>query len=226
MNRVHLPHAVLVILAVGLCPLANHTAHGQSSSLFGNSQQGRSLTIRDYSWTYLPPPEPKTIGLHDVISVLVDEQAVVISEGEIDRKKKAHGELSLTDWIILKNWSLTPDPQTNGDPTIKGKVDNKIRAEAGLETRESIKFKIACTVIDKRPNGNLIIEGHDTVKYNNEEWNLSFTGEIRPEDVMPNNTVLSESIANKRIFKQESGHVRDGYRRGWMQQFLDKIQPF
>ena len=35
----------------------------------------------------------------------------------------------------------------------------KMRSEASLETRDSMKFKIACHVVDKRPNGNLIIEG-------------------------------------------------------------------
>ena len=57
-------------------------------------------------------------------------------------------------------------------------------------------------------------------------WDYSLSGEIRSEDVKPNNMVLSENVASMRINKREQGHVRDSYRRGWMLEWLDKWQPF
>lgn len=201
-------------------------ASGQDSSLLTAEPQQPPLTLAEFSWTYEAPKQQNPVGLHDLITVVIDEQSVVISEGEMDRKKKAHGDLVLTDWVLLKGFAAIPDPQTLGDPRIAGKLDNKMRSEAGLETRESMKFRITCAVVDVRPNGNLIVEGHDTIHYNEETWDYSFTGEIRAEDVLPNNTVLSESVANKRIHKRETGHVRDGYRRGWLLRILDKWQPF
>lgn len=199
-------------------------ASAQSASLLGSGQ--RPLTMQEYSWTYERAPERRPVQLHDIVTVLIDEKSVVISEGEMDRKKKSHGTLTLKDWVLLKGGDLIPSPQSNGDPTISGEVDNKLRAEASLETRESLKFRIACHVVDIRPNGNLILEGYDTIHINEEVWDYSFTGEIRPKDILPNNTVLSESVVNKRIFKREAGHVRDGYRRGWLQKCFDMLQPF
>ena len=52
------------------------------------------------------------------------------------------------------------------------------------------------------------------------------SGEIRPGDVLPTNTVLSENVAELSIHKREAGHVRDGYRRGWFTRWLDMLQPF
>ena len=204
---------------------ANESA-AQNSSMYAAREQRQPLTIGPSSWTYESPPEVKTIKLHDIVTIIVSEQSVVISEGEMDRKKKAHGDLKLKDWILLDWLEVFPDPQGRGDPHIRGEVDNKLRAEAGIETRDSLKCRVACSVVDIRPNGNLIIEGHRTINNNEETWDVSLNGEIRPTDVLPNNTVLSENVAGLRLAKRESGHVRDGYRRGWLLRILDRWQPF
>jgi len=218
--------ALAAMAALALFAATAETASAQSASMFGDPQKRQPLTMGEQSWMYEQPVEPKRLGLHDIVTIIVDEKAAVISEGEMDRKKKAHGDLVLKDWVLLKGLSLIPDPQSLGDPRVTGKLDNKMRSEAGLETRESMKFRIACTVVDVRPNGNLVIEGHDEIRYNRETWNYSLNGEIRPEDVLPNNTVLSENVTHKRIHKRESGHVRDGYRRGWLLRWLDTWQLF
>ena len=229
--KMSLPQGVpIVTLSTALLlswPAADALA--QNSSLFNQTDQygrRRPLTLAEYSWTYEAPVPKKAIALHDLITVVVDEKSTVVSEGSMDRKKKAHGELVLKDWILLKGLAAYPDPQSKGDPTISGKLDNKLRGEATLDTRASIKFSITCAVVDIRPNGNLMLEGHDTIQYNREVWDYSITGEIRADDIQPNNTVLSEDIANKRITRRETGHVRDGYRRGWLLRILDKWQPF
>ena len=61
---------------------------------------------------------------------------------------------------------------------------------------------------------------------NDELWEAALTGIIRREDVLPNNTVLSENVAELSIFKRELGHVRDGYKRGWFTYWFDRFSPF
>jgi flagellar L-ring protein precursor FlgH len=200
--------------------------YAQDSSLFNHGDQRRGLTLPEYSWTYQKPVEPHPMRLHDIVTILVDEKTVVVSEGQMDRKKKAYGDLILKNWILFKGLSVVPDPQSAGDPHIRGEVDNKMRSQANLETRDSMKLRIACNIVDIRPNGNLIVEGRRTIKNNEDTWDYSLNGEIRAEDVLPNNTVLSENVSNLRLVKREEGHVRDGYRRGWFLEWLDKYQPF
>jgi len=200
---------------------------GPSSSLFGSPGERPPLTLPDASWTYERASERRPLQLNDIITVVVDEQSVVISEGEMDRKKKAHGDLILKDWVILGGLArVFPDPQSRGDPHIRGELDNKFRSESELETRDSMKFRIACRIVDVRPNGNLVLAGRRSIRNNNEMWEYFLLGEIRPGDVLPNNTVLSENVAELAIHKREGGHVRDGYRRGWLLRVLDKYQPF
>ncbi len=199
---------------------------GQDSSLLRLSAGNRPPTLDRYSWTYQKPVEPAPLGMHDLVTVVINEHSVVVSEGQMDRKKKAHQDLILKNWVLLKGLRFVSDPQTGGAPHVRGEVDNKMRSESQLETRDSMKFRIACTVVDVRPNGNLVIEGRRVIRNNEDVWEYYVAGEIRAKDVLPNNTILSENVADLRIHKRELGHVRDGYRRGWMMQWLDQIQPF
>ena len=214
----------IIIFLFAFCFPADLQA--QDSSLFGQPDPRTGMTMAKYSWTYQQPVEPHPIRLHDIMTVQVDEKSVVNSEGQMDRKKKAYGDLKLPNWILLKGLSVVPDPQTAGSPHIRGEVDNKCSRKPNLETKDWMKLQIACNVVNIRPNGNLVIEGRRTIKNNEDTWEYSLGGEIRAEDVLPNNTVLSQNVSNMRLVKREEGHVRDGYRRGWFLQWLDKYQPF
>jgi len=198
----------------------------QSSSMYGDPQNRRPLTVSQTSWTFEPPPEPKQIKLHDQLTVIVSEKSAVTSNGQMDRRKKATLDAVLKDWVLLDRFSFVPDPQNRGDPRLQGLWENKMRSQADLQTKDTMTFKIAVTVVDKRPNGYLVVEGRRSINNNHETWEQCLTGVVRAEDVLPNNTVLSENVAELRIFKREAGHVRDGYRRGWLLQWLDKYQPF
>jgi flagellar L-ring protein precursor FlgH len=200
----------------------------QSGSLYGSPERRRPLTLAGDDWTYIPTPQPRQLKLNDLITVLVDEKTQVISEGEIDRKKKAYLKAALKDWIVFdsKSLGIVPDPQGYGDPKIDGQWDNKYKAEADLESRDAMKFNIAARIVDIRPNGNLVIEARHNIRNNEESWEVSLTGVVRPKDILPNNTVQSEKIADLQIHKRESGHVRDSYRRGWLLRWLDRYQPF
>ena len=201
-------------------------AFAQSGSLYIKAARNRPLKAKDASFIYQELEPHKEYRLHDIVIVMVDETTRALSEGEMKGKKKADGSMTLSDWIGIHGWSIRPDPQTTGDPKISGKVENKYRSKGELETRESLKLTIACTVVDIRPNGLLILEGHRSIYVNNERWEVSLGGMVRAEDILPNNTVLSEDVANIRLDKRETGHLRDRYRRGWMQKWLDKYQPF
>ena len=65
----------------------------------------------------------------------------------------------LRDWIGLEKFNaIRPNPQSQGDQRINGTLNELYRAEADLETRESVKFDIAAEVVDIRPNGTTLSE--------------------------------------------------------------------
>ncbi len=223
------PAQAFIIAAVAAMTIfaGSQRATAQSASIFGPpSERNAPLTLANSSWTYQAPMQPKEIKVQDVLTVIVNYKSQVISEGETDRKKKASFKASIKDWVLLKNWSLIPDPQSEGEPTVDAQWDNKMKSEGSFESRDAMEFKIACTVVDVRPNGILVLEGHRTIRNNDEVWDLSLTGNVRPQDVLSNNSVLSENVSDLNIFKREAGSVRDSYRRGWMMKWLDTYQLF
>lgn len=222
--RGRLPRAL--VLAAFLAATLAGRAGAQSSSLLGDPAKRPPLTMANSSFIYQAPAEPKVWKKNDFVTVLIEERSRMIREGQIDQRKKSEGAMSLNDWIALDGFAIVPDPQTQGDPKISGILDNKYRAQANLQNRDTFETSIQCTIVDIRPNGTLVIEGHAAVKFDEEEWELSVSGVVRPEDIQPNNTVKSDKIAEKRIQRLSSGQGRDGIRRGWLQKVIDKFQPF
>ena len=95
-----------------------------------------------------------------------------------------------------------------------------------MESRESMTFNIAATVVDIRPNGSLLLEARKTIRVNDNLWETSLSGLCRAEDIAPDNVVLSKDLIDLEIRKLDRGHLRDGYKRGWFSRWLDRVQPF
>lgn len=213
-------------LAAAMYCSACGLAAAQSSSLYGEADDREPLMLSDSSWFYLETEPPRDIKVQDIVTVIVLYSAQVTSDGELDKRKRGNIDAILANWVRFDGLNLKPAPQVDGDPRIKASLTSQYRAQAGLDVRDGVKFRIACTVVDVRPNGNLILEAHRSYTLNEEIWEESLTGIIRREDVLPNNTVLSENVADLKVQRCTDGMVYDGYRRGWFLRIFDKFNPF
>jgi flagellar L-ring protein precursor FlgH len=244
-----MPHKTASIVILVAAALAARAADAQNNSLFAASQQepapvnnslagqhpqhqNAGMSLGDCSWTYQSPQDRKTYEVNDIVKVTVSVKSQMTSSGQIDRKKTGYTDWKLTDWIkIYPNWNLGENGGSTGQPNygtpeVRGDLDSKLQAQGNLQTKDMMSFVISCHIVDKRPNGNLVVEGTWSVSDNEEKWEYSLAGECRPEDIGKGNTIISDTIADLRIIRQEAGHVRDSYRRGWLLQWMDKWQPF
>jgi len=214
-------------VALGLGAAAE--AQAQNASLYRRdlpAVNGTALSVDTTSLYFQPPEQLKQIKRHDLVTILVNEMAEVVSEGQMQRRKNATYKAALEDWVLFKGFTMVPDPQSAGSPEINGQLDNQYRATSNLQTANQMSFSITAEVVDIRPNGLLVIEARQWIEENEDTWERSLIGLVRPEDVTPANTIMSEKIAELKIYKRETGYVKAGWARGWFGQIFDKIQPF
>lgn len=84
-------------------------------------------------------------------------------------------------------------------PEIGFSADQSAGASGSSQRRNMLSTRIATTITGVTPTGNLLITGERTVRVNHDLQTVRLTGEVRPEDVRPDNTVLSQHIANAAI---------------------------
>ncbi|MCG8587115.1 MAG: flagellar basal body L-ring protein FlgH [Pirellulales bacterium] len=186
----------------------------------------RILTLEETSFTYQKPLPARTFQLEDIVFIRVDIKAEFHSDAILKRDKDASVDASLLDWVKFDGWSLKPAPQRDGDPTVRGELDKEYNAKGRLNQRDRIAFNIAARVVDIRPNGHLVLESHRTIRNNNEIWDASLSGIVRPDDIDQGNMVMSERVSELRIDKRERGTIRDSYRRGWITRMIESVKLF
>ena len=222
----------LCLAAIVACD-AGHQAFAQDASLLSNppaqAHPKAGLTLQNSSYMYRPTPpeaERRELQINDIVTVLVDYRASLLSEGDANSKRNLFFNAVLSDWLKFDGKNISPAPQNNGDPRIKGQLDSQFKTQADISSRDALTFRIAATIVDIRPNGNLVIEAHSEVQHDDEIWEQSLTGVIRRQSIGPDRTVRSDDVAERQIRIRKKGFIHDGIERGWFTKYYDHWKPF
>ncbi|RAP36950.1 hypothetical protein B1207_05835 [Legionella quinlivanii] len=88
------------------------------------------------------------------------------------------------------------------------------KGNSKAQTGRNGKIKASLTVRIKAicPNGSYEVEGYQLIQINGEQQRILLSGIVRPEDISPQNTVLSTRIANAQITYTGDGSVSNSQR--------------
>jgi len=90
----------------------------------------------------------------------------------------------------------------------------------------SLSGSISVVVIDVMPNGNLVVFGEKQLGLNEGSEMIVVKGVIRPDDIMPNNTVLSTRLANAQFSYSGVGERARATKAPWGVDLLLSVWPF
>lgn len=105
-------------------------------------------------------------------------------------------------------------------PLVSASGKDKLTAGGTTTRGGSLQAKITTKIIDVLPNGNLTIEGRQTILLNGEAQEIVVSGIIRPEDIAADNTVLSTYVADARISYKGAGALGDKQQPGLLTRIL------
>jgi len=107
-----------------------------------------------------------------------------------------------------------------------GSFANTTKGDGTTSQTDSMTAYMTATVIDVLPNGDLLIRGSRWTKVNDELQQIVLEGVVRPVDISRSNTVLSQNVAEAKIFLLGKGPVAQSQKPGWLHQIMDFVSPF
>lgn len=181
--------------------------------------------IADHSWIYIPAPEPYEIKVHDIITIIVDEKSETLLNSRYNRTRNGTFKAELREFVRLGERD-NARPAAQDQPTIDTNLQSRLQSTGQATDQEGMRFRIAATVVDVLPNGNLVLEARRSIRTDGDLWEYALTGILRSQDINRDNTALSENIANLEIVKKQKGKVRDSTKRPWGMVLYDLLGPF
>ncbi|MCA8987824.1 MAG: flagellar basal body L-ring protein FlgH [Planctomycetaceae bacterium] len=181
-------------------------------------------SVRDFSLIYVDEPQAREFMVNDIVTVIVSERSEVTLNSRFNRQRTNNLTAELNEFVKLSGLTLRNSASTA--PTIEGSQKERLQTSGQVTDAEGITYRIAATVVDIRPNGNLVLEARKRIDANDDLWEYTLHGEVRYEDILNNNTVLSENIANLNIEKRQKGRVYSSVSRRWGSKVFDWIWPF
>ncbi|HOO50766.1 MAG TPA: flagellar basal body L-ring protein FlgH [Alphaproteobacteria bacterium] len=186
----------------------------RGNSLWTGAQQG-----------FFKDQRAKTVG--DIMTVMIDIDDKGKMENTSDRSRKTSEGAALPNLLGMETQLTQVFPETlNTSSLTSADADSSYKGDGATDRKEKIEMKLAATVTQVLPNGNMVIQGSQEVRVNFENRVLKLAGIVRPQDISTSNTVSYEQIAEARISYGGNGQITDVQQPRYGTQLYDILFPF
>lgn len=168
----------------------------------------------------------------DLLTVVIDIDDSASLSNASERSRS--GGTDVSDPVFLGYGGqidkILPGVDASDLPTGGSIVDlgssSSTSGEGSIKRGETIELRIAAMIVKELPNGNFVIGGRQEVKVNQELRELRVAGVIRPVDIMIDNTIPYDQIAEARIAYGGRGQLSRVQQPRYGEDFLDVILPY
>ncbi|HUZ72604.1 MAG TPA: flagellar basal body L-ring protein FlgH [Stellaceae bacterium] len=156
------------------------------------------------------------------IDVSFDDKADFSNETQTQRTTAEHDGVS--SLFGLSNLINHLGPATNNIANINGTTNND--GKAAITREEQVTLEVAAMVMQVLPNGNLVVQGHQEIRVNNEVRDLQIGGVLRQQDISATNTTTLDKLAEARVSYGGRGQMTNDQQPRYGEQLLDIVSPF
>jgi flagellar L-ring protein precursor FlgH len=153
----------------------------------------------------------------DIVTVIVQESAEISASKASDTNKSTNVSDTISKFLNATVEKL---------PGFAWDASSDFAGGGNMSDSQSAESQLSLLVVDRLPNGNLVIEGMRRVTMANEINYAVVRGYIRPKDITASNTILSSRIADAQVDFIAEGSLTEAQRKGWLSRFHDFVNPF
>lgn len=163
----------------------------------------------------------------DLVTVVINIKDQAQLSNTSERSRQNSQSSGIDSLLGLENQLQRILPNSSDPANLLGtSSDLSNKGEGKVNRKEDISLRVAATVTQKLPNGNLVILGRQEIRVNFEVRELQVVGVVRPEDISSSNTIDYDKIAEARISYGGRGHITDVQQPRYGDQVLDILLPF
>lgn len=151
----------------------------------------------------------KASQVGDIVTVIISETASMTSTKDSSNSKS--GSQNLDAGLGIFDFLAAASAGQNDSFSAKGSATNSNTARG----------TITVTVTDVAPNGNLIVEGTQSIWNNKNEHKITLQGIIRPDDITYRNTIPSNKVAEATVKFDGKGPLNSKQRQGILTQIFN-----
>jgi flagellar L-ring protein FlgH len=192
-----------------------------------NSGASGPVKMQSVSWFAVPEQKPRTIKKHDLITVIINEEATVASDAKATTDRDTQVNATATQYMKLNQQNISLQTVTPQTPAgVVGDLQRNFKSDGQDDRTDSFTSRLSAEVIDVKPNGTLLVQAKRNIQVNTEIQHYLLSGTCRAEDVTPDNTILSTQLSDLDLRRDDSGMVHDATKQGGLMKILDFINPF
>lgn len=151
----------------------------------------------------------KAHAVGDTITIIISENSSANRVGNASNAKTSSTSMDAGTGIF------------HGIASASAGNSDSFTAKGSLANTNSVTARMTAQVLEVKPNGDLVISGTQSIKQNGEEQKITVSGIARPEDILPDNTILSTYIGNAQIRVDGNGPISKKQRQGIISQLLN-----
>lgn len=183
------------------------TSFSLNSMVLTADVEAKSLWSGKSNWTLYSDRKANSVG--DILTIVINESTRTSTQKSTTNEKTANTSLGGGAGIFS---FLAAAAASQSD---------SFEATGAASDVSSFAARITVTVTEVFPNGNMVVEGTQSIWQNKDEHKITIRGIVRQDDVLSNNTIPSTQVADATIRFDGKGPLNAKQRQGILTQIFN-----